>query len=63
MRSAIKEAKSTIQKAQEDIARYYNQRMTSALVFCPGYQVFLDMSDIKTTCPSAKLLHLDSDPF
>jgi len=57
MRMAIKEVKSTIYKAQDDIKRYYNQQRTLAPVFNPGDKVFLDTSDIWTTCPSQKLLH------
>jgi len=46
MRMAIKEAKSAIHKAQEDIKRYYDQRRTPAPVFNPGDKVFLNASDI-----------------
>jgi len=51
------EAKSAIYKAQEDMARYYNQRRSPAPVFKPGNRVFLDASNICTTQPSAKLCH------
>jgi len=51
MRTAIEEAKSTICKVQDDMKRYYDRRRTPALVFNPGDKVFLDMSDIQTTCP------------
>jgi len=57
MKVAVKEAKSAIQKAQGDMAQYYNQRRTSTPTFYPGDQVFLDTLDIKITWPSAKLLH------
>ena len=57
MRTAIKEAKSTIRKAQDDMKRYYDCRRTLAPVFNPGDKVFLDASDIRTTCPSQKLSH------
>jgi len=57
MESATEEAKSTIRKAQEDMTRYYNQRRSLAPVFQPGDRVYLDASDIKTTCPSPKLSH------
>jgi len=63
MESATKEAKSVIRKAQEDMARYYNRRRSPAPVFKPGDQVYLDASDIKTTCPSPKLLHRRLEPF
>jgi len=55
--SATKEAKSMICKAQEDITRYYNQRRSPAPIFKPGNWVYLDVSDIKTTCLSPKLSH------
>jgi len=57
VRMAIEKAKSTIHKAQEDIKRYYNQHRTSASVFNLGNKVFLDASDIQTTCPLQKLSH------
>jgi len=63
MRMAIKEAKSAICKAQEDMKRYYDQRRTPAPVFNPGDKVFLDASDIQTTRPSQKLSHRQLGPF
>jgi len=57
MRTAIEEAKSVIHKAQDDMKRYYNQRRTPAPVFNPGDKVFLNASDIWTTCPLQKLSH------
>jgi len=61
--SATEEAKSAICKAQEDMTRYYNQRRSLAPVFKPGNQVYLDASDIKTTCLSPKLSHCRLGPF
>jgi len=63
MRMAIEEAKSAIHKAQDDIKRYYDHQRTLALVFKPGDKVFLDASDICTTCPSQKLSHQRLGPF
>ena len=60
---AIKEAKSVIRKAQEDMKRYYDRRRTPAPVFNPGDKVFLDASDIRTTCPLQKLSHRRLGPF
>jgi len=57
MESATEEAKFVIRKAQEDMTRYYNRRRSSAPVFQPGDQVYLDASDIKTTHLSPKLSH------
>jgi len=51
----IKEVKSMIHKAQDNMKRYYDQQRTLALVFKPGDKVFLDVSDIWTMCPSQKL--------
>jgi len=57
MKSTTEEAKSAIRKAQEDMTQYYNRKKTPAPVYKPGDQVYLDTSDIKTTCPSPKLSH------
>jgi len=43
--------------------RYYNQRRSPAPIFKPGDRVYLDASDIKTTCPSPKLSHCRLGPF
>jgi len=63
MESATEEAKSAIRKAQEDMMRYYNRRRSLAPVFKPGDRVYLDASDIKTTCLSPKLSHRRLGPF
>jgi len=63
MESATEEAKSVIRKAQEDMTRYYNRRRSLAPVFQPGDWVYLDVSDIKTTCLSPKLSHCRLGPF
>jgi len=55
MRMAIKEAKSAICKAQDNMKRYYDHRRTPALVFNPGNKVFLNASDIRTMRLSQKL--------
>jgi len=57
MRMAIKEAKSAIRKVQDDMKKYYDCQRTLAPVFKPGNKVFLDASDICTTCLSQKLSH------
>jgi len=57
MKSAIEKAKFAICKAQEDMTRYYNQRRSPASMFKPEDWIYLDMSDIRTTCQSPKLLH------
>jgi len=63
MRTAIEEAKSMIHKAQDNMKRYYDRQRTLAPVFNPDDKVFLDASDIWTTCPSQKLLHQRLGPF
>jgi len=63
MKSTTKEAKSAIRKAQEDMTRYYNRRRTPAPVYKPGDQVYLDVSDIKTTRLSPKLSYRRLGPF
>ena len=60
---AIKEAKSAICKAQDDMKRYYNCWRTLAPVFKPGDKVFLDISDIHTMRPLQKLSHWRLGPF
>jgi len=63
MKSTTEEAKLAICKAQEDMTQYYNQKRTLAPMYKPGDQVFLDVSDIKMTCPSPKLSHHRLGPF
>ena len=63
MRMTIKEVKSMICKAQDNMKRYYDRRKTLALVFNLGDKVFLDASDIRTTRPSQKLSHWQLGPF
>jgi len=58
IKAVVKEAKSTIWKVQENMTR---RSLTP--VFYPGDQVFLDVSNIKTTCPSLKLFHCHLRPF
>jgi len=45
------------------MTRYYNRKRTLAPVYKPGDRVYLDVSDIKTTRPSPKLLHRRLGPF
>jgi len=63
MKSTTEEAKSAICKAQEDMTQYYNRKRTPAPMYKPGDRVYLDASDIKTTCPSPKLSHRRLRPF
>jgi len=63
MKSTTEEAKSAICKAQEDMTWYYNRKRTLAPMFKPGDWVYLDTSDIKTTCLFPKLSHCRLGPF
>ena len=63
MKSTTEEAKSAIHKAQEDMMQYYNRKRSLAPIYKPGDRVYLDVSDIKTTCPSPKLSHHRLGPF
>jgi len=63
IKAIVKEVKSPIQKAQENIMRYYNQRKSLVLVFYPGDWIFLDISNIKTTRSSPKLFYHCLGPF
>jgi len=63
MKSTTEEAKFTIHKVQKDMVWYYSRRRSLAPMFKPGDQVYLDVSDIKTTRPSPKLSHCRLGPF
>ncbi len=63
MKLALEEAKAALTKAKDDMARYYNQRPLPTPTYEQGDMVYLDASDIKTTCPSHKLSHRRLGPF
>jgi hypothetical protein len=63
MKMALEEAKSALNKAKDDMARYYNQRRLLTLNYQPGDKVYLDVSDISTTRPSQKLSHRWLGPY
>ena len=63
MADSLSKARSALTKAKDDMARYYNQRRTPASIFKPGDRVYLNASDIKTTCPFQKLSHRNLGPF
>ena len=63
MKMALEEAKSALNKAKDDMARYYNQRRLPTPVYQPGDKVYLDASDISTTRPSRKLSHRRLGPY
>jgi transposase InsO family protein len=63
MAKGVEEAKAALTKAKDDYTMYYNCHRTPAPQFVPGDRVWLDSSDIKTTCPSAKLAHRYLGPY
>jgi len=63
MKDTLKEAKSVLAKAKDDMARYYNRHRSPAPTFSPGDMVYLDSKDIQTTRPSKKLSHHHLGPY
>jgi hypothetical protein len=63
MKMALEEAKSALNKAKDDMARYYNQRRLPTLMYQLGDKVYLDASDISTTWLSRKLSHRRLGPY
>jgi hypothetical protein len=63
MKLALEEAKAALNKAKDDMSRYYNQRRLPTPTYQPGDKVYLDASDIKTTRPSKKLSHRQLGPY
>jgi len=63
MKLALEEAKAALNKAKDDMARYYNQRRLPTPTYKPGDKVYLDASDIRTTRPSKKLSHRQLGPY
>jgi hypothetical protein len=49
MKMALEEAKSALNKAKDNMARYYNQKRLLTPTYKPGDRVYLDASDISTT--------------
>jgi hypothetical protein len=63
MKMVLEEAKLALNKAKDDMARYYNQRRLPTPTYKPGDRVYLDTSDISTTRPSWKLSHRRLGPY
>jgi len=63
MKNTLSEAWAAPAKSKNDMAHYYNYHHMPAPMFTAGDKVFLDASDISTTCLSKKLLHHFLDPF
>jgi hypothetical protein len=60
--AGVSEAKATLVKAKDEFKLYYNHRCMPALEIKVGDRVWVDASDIKTTCPSPKFSANGSDP-
>jgi len=63
MKDTLSEAQAALAKSKDDMAHYYNQHHIPAPTFAAGDKVFLDASDIHTTCPSKKPSHRFLGPF
>jgi hypothetical protein len=64
MAKGLEEAKVALTNwAKDEYMQYYNCCRTLAPIFKPGDMVWLDHSDIKTTCPSAKFRHYQLGPY
>src|ERR1700712_580298 len=61
--SGVSEAQAALVKAKEEYKRYYDRRCTPAPEIKVGNRVWLDASDIQTTCPSTGLSHRRLGPF
>jgi hypothetical protein len=63
MEKSLEESKAALTKSKEDMACYYDQQRMPAPEYHAGDKVFLDASDIKTTCPLPKLTHSYLSPY
>jgi len=63
MKDTLSKAWAALAKSKDDMAPYYNQHHMPAPTFTAGDKVFLDASNIHTTCPSKKLSHCSLSPF
>lgn len=63
MQSSRKEAEAALQRAAEDMARFYDQTRGEAISYKPGDFVWLDGKDILTNRPSKKLSDRRYGPF
>ncbi|KAG6899637.1 hypothetical protein C0993_008450 [Termitomyces sp. T159_Od127] len=63
MKVVQEEAKAALAKAKDNVAQYYDHGRTPAPKYQPRDQVYLDASNITTTCLSKKLLHHQLEPF
>jgi len=63
MNNTLKEAKSVLAKAKDNMAWYYNCRCSPTPSFSPSNMAYLDSKDIQTTRPSKKLSHCHLGPY
>jgi len=62
-KDTLKEAKSALAKAKDNMAWYYNCHCFPAPSFSPGDMVYLNSKDIQTTRPLKKLSHCRLGPY
>jgi hypothetical protein len=63
MAESLEETRAALNRAQEEMSRFYDRRREPTPVFKPGDRVYLDAKDIKTTRPSQKLAHRRLGPY
>src|SRR6266508_1629237 len=63
MKDTLKEARSVLAKAKDNMAHYYNQCGTPAPLFAPGNKVYLDSEDIQTIRSYKKLSYCQLGPY
>ncbi|KAG6867168.1 hypothetical protein C0993_006075, partial [Termitomyces sp. T159_Od127] len=63
MKVAQEEATAALEKANDDMAQYYDHKRTPVPKYQPRDQVYLDASNITTILLSKKLLHCQLGPF
>jgi hypothetical protein len=61
--AGVSEAKATLIKAKDEFKLYYDRRRVPAPEIKVGDRVWVDASDIKTTCPSPKFSDKQLRPF
>ena len=63
MTDALMEAKVSLSKSKDEMAKYYDWTWTATPNYQPRDRVYLDSSDIHITRPSQKLCHKRLGPL
>jgi len=63
MVQGLEEARAALTKAKDEYALYYDCRRTPTPKLKPSDLVWIDNSNIQTTCPSRKLNHHNLGPY